>query len=220
MPAVQHLPLPTEVPVPRAADAIVPPPHDPLASRENAPPEAEIAAALVRGEEAALAAAYRHWGSLVYSLALRALRDPQDAEDVTQQVFLAAWRGRTRYQQDRGPLGAWLVGITRHTVIDSLTARTRRADLARSAAAQHDDAVRRHQDNESEEALNRVLLLRELGDLPAVQRRLLGLAIWGDLTQTQIARETGLPLGTVKSHIRRGLHALRGAMEAPSVRKK
>ncbi|CAM5418850.1 hypothetical protein GCM10010329_79320 [Streptomyces spiroverticillatus] len=178
--------------------------------------EAAIAAGLARGDEAALAAAYRRWGSLVYSLALRALRDPQDAEDTAQQVFLAAWRGRHGYDQTRGPLGGWLVGITRHAVADCLAARARQTRLTGLATAQQQDALRHPRSSESDDALNRVMLLETLGRLSPVQRRLLGLAVWGDLTQTQIAEETGLPLGTVKSHIRRALHALRRIVESPA----
>ncbi|MCX5205604.1 sigma-70 family RNA polymerase sigma factor [Streptomyces sp. NBC_00237] len=177
--------------------------------------EAAIADGLARGEEAALAAAYERWGSLVYSLALRALRDPQDAEDATQQVFFAAWRGRAGYDPARGSLGGWLVGITRHAIADGLAARVRRARLTGLVTAHQEDVLRHPQHNESEEALTRVLLLEMLSRLPAVQRRLLGLAVWGDLTHSQISRETGLPLGTVKSHIRRGLQALRKIIETP-----
>ncbi|MFI5806797.1 RNA polymerase sigma factor [Streptomyces sp. NPDC051561] len=198
--------------LPRAADIAHPAPApDALAGAEAA-----IADGLARGEEAALAAAYERWGSLVYSLALRALRDPQDAEDATQQVFFAAWRGRNGFDPARGSLGGWLVGITRHAIADGLAARTRRARLTTLATAHQEDALRHSQHNESEEALTRVLLLETLSRLPAVQRRLLGLAIWGDLTHSQISRETGLPLGTVKSHIRRGLQALRKIIETPS----
>ncbi|MFI6638992.1 RNA polymerase sigma factor [Streptomyces sp. NPDC050504] len=180
--------------------------------------EAEIARRFASGDPEALSDAYRQWGSLVYTLALRALGDPQEAEDATQHVFLSAWRGRAGYRGERGPLAAWLVGITRHTVADALAARSRRADLARTAVAQSEEALRRHHDDESDTALNRVLVLQKLAHLSSVQRRLLGLAIWGDMTQAQIAEETGLPLGTVKSHIRRALHVLRRVMEPPPSR--
>ncbi|OQR65302.1 RNA polymerase subunit sigma-24 [Streptomyces maremycinicus] len=167
----------------------------------------KLASGFVSGDEAGLAAAYDRWGSLVYTLARRSLGDAREAEDVTQTVFLAAWKGRAGFAPERGALGAWLVGISRRKIADALSARTRRAELAEAAAewmsglptdrAAHPDAV-----------LDRVLVARELARLPEAQRRVLTLAFYADLTQPQIAELTGWPLGTVKSHARRGLHRL------------
>ncbi|MFI9155511.1 RNA polymerase sigma factor [Streptomyces sp. NPDC053367] len=175
--------------------------------------DAALAHRFRAGDERALAEVYQRCAPLVHTLALRSLHDLQDAEDVTQQVFLAAWRGRAGYRPDRGALAGWLVGITRHAIADAHAARARRADIESTSVARHEEAVRRHGVDESEAAINRVLVLEKFGRLTPVQRRLLGLAVYADLTQTQIAERTGLPLGTVKSHIRRGLHALRRAME-------
>lgn len=207
-----HHPAPA-VPVGRAEASSLPSKAARLAPpADRALLEAEIARRFASGDPEALSDAYRQWGSLVYTLALRALRDPQEAEDATQHVYLSAWRGRAGYRRSRGPLAAWLVGITRHTISDALAARSRRDDLARSAAAQREEALRHH-DDESDTALNRILILQKFALLSSEQRRLLGMAIWGDMTQVQIAEETGLPLGTVKSHIRRALHVLRRVME-------
>ncbi|WP_055598263.1 RNA polymerase sigma factor [Streptomyces aureus] len=177
--------------------------------------EAELARRFVCGDPAALAALYEEHAALVYSLARRALGNAQDAEDVTQQVFIAAWRGRAGYRPERGVLGGWLVGIARHVILDARTARTRRTDLERVLTGQHAQVVRNYSRDECEQALNRVIVLQKLGLLSPVQRRLVGMAIYGDMTQAQISEETGLPLGTVKSHIRRALHSLRRCMEPP-----
>ncbi|MET9126050.1 sigma-70 family RNA polymerase sigma factor [Streptomyces sp. NPDC004528] len=171
------------------------------------PGDEELAAGFAAGDEECLAAAYHRWGRLVYTLARRSLGDAAEAEDVTQLVFLAAWRGRTGFSPERGALAAWLVGITRRKIADALTARTRRADLVAAAGAAltvsaHDSV------SPADRALDRVLLRRELALLPAPQRRALSLAFYDDLTHTQIAQLTGWPLGTVKSHARRGLHRL------------
>ncbi|MFJ2938179.1 RNA polymerase sigma factor [Streptomyces sp. NPDC087219] len=177
--------------------------------------EAELARRFVSGDPAALAALYEEHAALVHSLARRALGNAQDAEDVTQQVFIAAWRGRAGYRPERGVLGGWLVGIARHVILDARTARTRRTDLERALTGQHAQVVRNYSRDECEQTLNRVLVLQKLGLLSPVQRRLVGMAIYGDMTQAQISEETGLPLGTVKSHIRRALHSLRRCMEPP-----
>ncbi|MGW6474783.1 sigma-70 family RNA polymerase sigma factor [Streptomyces nigra] len=173
--------------------------------------EEELARGLLAGDQHALAAIYRRWGSLVHTLAARSLGDPHEAEDVTQQVFLGAWRGRHGFRPERGPLGAWLVGITRRKIADALSARTRRLALADAVGDATGPAS--GEGTGPDDVLDRVLLVDALSRLPARQRQVLCLAFYDDLTQAQIAERTGLPLGTVKSHTRRGLYRLRGALE-------
>jgi RNA polymerase sigma factor (sigma-70 family) len=169
--------------------------------------DAEIARGLVGGDERCLDEAYRRWGRFVYSLAVRALGDAREAEDVTQQVFTAAWLGRANFRPDRGSLPAWLTGITRRKVADALSARTRRTELAAElgAAAVHAGEVCEG----PEQILDRIVVTQELARLPRPQRDVLRLTFFADLTQVQIADRTGMPLGTVKSHARRGLRRMR-----------
>ncbi|MEV5319971.1 sigma-70 family RNA polymerase sigma factor [Streptomyces sp. NPDC052687] len=177
--------------------------------------DAELARGLVAGDEACLVAAYRRWSPLVHTLAWRSLGDAKEAEDVTQQVFLGVWRGRRTYRPERGTITGWIVGITRRTIADALAARTRRLDLLASAGSSpllgDEDAHR------PEAVLDRVLIGQALAELPPPQQRVLRLAFYEDLTHPQIAERTGWPLGTVKSHARRGLRRLRGSLheEAP-----
>ncbi|MFD8412251.1 RNA polymerase sigma factor [Streptomyces sp. NPDC059650] len=171
-----------------------------------------LAAGFAAGDERCVEAVYRRWRPLVHALAHRCLGDEREAEDVTQQVFLAAWRGRGRYRPGSGGFGAWLTGITRHKVADALDARTRRARAATAAARAASGAADRPGSaplGEAERAVDRLLVLGELARLPSAQQQVLRLAFYGDLTQTQIADRTGLPLGTVKSHMRRALDRLR-----------
>ncbi|MFF5156841.1 RNA polymerase sigma factor [Streptomyces sp. NPDC000348] len=173
--------------------------------------EEELARGLVAADEEAFAAIYRHWGSLVHAMAARSLGDACEADDVTQQVFIGAWRGRHGFRPDRGTLGAWLVGITRRKIVDALAARTRRLSLVDSAA--HDAAPAGPVTAAPDDVLDRVLLVQALSRLPHAQRKVLCMAFYEDLTQVQIAERTGVPLGTVKSHTRRGLHRLRLVIE-------
>ncbi|MGW2475162.1 sigma-70 family RNA polymerase sigma factor [Streptomyces sp. NPDC001665] len=173
--------------------------------------EEDLADGLLRADEETFAAIYRRWGSLVHTMATRSLGDTHEAEDVTQQVFIGVWRGRHGFRPERGTLGAWLVGITRRKIVDALAARGRRLALVESAAR---DAAPARPDRQAPEAvLDRVLLVEALSRLPHAQREVLCMAFYEDLTQAQIAERTGVPLGTVKSHTRRGLHRLRTVVD-------
>ncbi|WP_405640739.1 sigma-70 family RNA polymerase sigma factor [Streptomyces sp. NBC_00019] len=170
----------------------------------------ELARGLAAGDEACLEAAYRRWSALVHTLAWRSLGDPREAEDVTQQVFLGVWRGRGGFRPERGAFGGWIVGITRRKIADALTARTRRTDLLAAAGSSlplTDPSAR-----QPESVLDRVIVRQELAKLPSAQQKVLRLTFYEDLTQAQIAECTGWPLGTVKSHARRGLHLLHRRM--------
>ncbi|MFD4561114.1 sigma-70 family RNA polymerase sigma factor [Streptomyces sp. NPDC058469] len=171
----------------------------------------ELARGLVSGDADCLAAAYHRWSPLVHSLARRSLGDTTEAEDVTQQVFLGVWRGRRAFRPERGAIGGWIVGIARRRIADALSARTRRLRLVTAAGSS--PALADPVTPKTETALDRVLVLHELARLPEPQQRVLRLTYYEDLTQTQIARRTGWPLGTVKSHARRGLHQLRRRLQ-------
>jgi len=171
----------------------------------------DLGTRFVAGDEQALAEAYARWSSLVHTIALRSLGNREDAADVTQAVFVSAWRGRGGYDPDRGALAGWLVGITRRRVADRWAERERER-RAVSAVAAYVPATE-PATAPSDSVADRVILADELSRLGEPQRRIMELAFFHDLTHEQIAERTGLPLGTVKSHIRRTLARLRSSLE-------
>jgi RNA polymerase sigma-70 factor, ECF subfamily len=163
------------------------------------------------GDEAAFEAIYRQHSSLVYSVARRTLGDAVEAEDVLQQVFAAAWQGRARFRPDRASLSAWLMGIARHKIVDALELRTRRRRADLGLQQELASATEHPASEEPDEIVGRLGIDQQLGQLPEAPRRVLALAIFDDLTHAQIAERLEMPLGTVKSHIRRSLLKLQQA---------
>jgi RNA polymerase sigma-70 factor (ECF subfamily) len=161
------------------------------------------------GDETALREAYARWSPLVFRLALRSLGDRSDAEDVTQQVFISAWRTRAGFDPARSSLSAWIVGITRHRIADAHEARSRVRRLEDALAAEASARPR----PEGDDVAERVMVAEELESLEPVPRQVMQLAFYEQLTHTQIAEALGLPLGTVKSHVRRSLTRLRTRWE-------
>ena len=173
--------------------------------------DADISAAFARGDEGALHEVYLRWSPLVYTIARRKSGNDADASDITQAVFVAAWQGRQGFDPDAGSLPAWLLGITRRKVADHWR-QVNRVPEPREEIP--DDA---QPDAGIETTVERVLLADELERLGEPQRRILELCFFQDMTHAQVASLLGLPLGTVKSHIRRSLGRLRERLEVDGV---
>ena len=174
--------------------------------------ESELERAFLAGDEVALAGVYRSWGGLVHQYCRRALPTEADADDVTQQVFVAAWRGRARYDPDRGSLAGWLLGIARFKVVD------RHRQLSRQPTPVESVDDRSEDEGGIEHLAERMVVAGALERLSDEQRHVLELAFYGDLTHTEIADRLDMPLGTVKSHMRRGLLRLRRHLEGVTQR--
>jgi RNA polymerase sigma factor (sigma-70 family) len=186
-------------------------PSDLADGRAEADPR-EIGEQFVAGDRTALAEAYRRWAPLVYTLALRTLSQESEAEDVTQRVFIQAWRSRANFDPARRPLPAWLVGITRHVVSDRLTERGRERRLQQRVATT-DPPAGETDDGIADRVADAVVVADGLSQLEEPRRRVVEMSFFDGLTHSQIAASLDLPLGTVKSHIKRGLAQLKTYLE-------
>ncbi|MEM8906185.1 MAG: RNA polymerase sigma factor [Actinomycetota bacterium] len=153
----------------------------------------------------ALELAYRAHGTAIHSFCARAVGVDR-AADVTQEVFLTAWRRRDRFDGTKGSLIGWLMGIAKHKVLDSHRSAARGRALEEKVAG----VIELRPEGPGVEALaDRMLVEEALGDLSERARKAVELAFWSDLTHVEISEVCEIPLGTVKSDIRRALERLR-----------
>ncbi len=182
--------------------------------------EIELLEEIAQGSEEALSCLYDRYARLLYSLIIAILKDPRDAEEVLQEVFLQVWNSASRFDRRRGTVGSYLVTLARSRAIDRTRSRnfTRRhemetaldrPDLERDPAL--DDQLDAFLLNERA-AMVRAMLAR----IPVEQQQVMHLAYFLGHSQSEIARHLEIPLGTVKTRMRQGLIALhRLAAEEP-----
>lgn len=188
------------------------------AQADDAHPDLQLASAFVEGADGSLRAVYDRFGAMVYGIARGVLRSATDAEEVTQATFVSAWQGRDTFDPTRGSLAGWLIGIARRRTADRLRTMERERKATDAAAQLVEQEPRRGtQPGPGDQVVDRIVVADGLAHLAEPQRRVLELAFFDDLTHRQIASVTGLPLGTVKSHVRRGLAQLRRRLEVDGV---
>lgn len=175
-----------------------------------------LVAALREGRIEALEELYDRYSLLVFSVALRILRDRGLAEDVTQETFLRLWRRPWLFDPARGRFVSWLTSITRNLAIDGQRrlARRRRAEEPGEDATAAVAGGRRLDDPAQAAALadERAAVRAAVALLPPQQRRVIELAWFGGLSQSEIAALTATPLGTVKTRARLAMNKLRVAL--------
>jgi RNA polymerase sigma-70 factor, ECF subfamily len=171
--------------------------------------DSALLARIGQGDEAAMENIFQRYSGPVYSVALRVLHDPGQAEDVLQEVFLQLWRKPEAFLQGRGSLGAWLVVVARNRAIDLIRRRKPTESV--------EDVVLASPYDLAEEAERNTMMSKVRGilaELPEEQRKSLEMAYFEGLSHSEIASRTGDPLGTVKTRIRLALMNLRKALEA------
>jgi RNA polymerase sigma-70 factor, ECF subfamily len=177
--------------------------------RQDASADERLLQRVSSGDQQAMTEIFDRYSRLVFSVAVRVLADPGQAEDVMQEVFLKVWREPQSFLQDRGRLGAWLAVITRNRAIDSLRRR-------RPSDSVEDVILIARTDIASEVEHNSLLdkVRGAMKILPPEQKLSMELAYFEGLSHSEIAARTGDPLGTVKTRIRSALLNLRKAFEA------
>jgi RNA polymerase sigma-70 factor (ECF subfamily) len=167
------------------------------------------------GDERALTVLYDRHGRTAYGLALRILRDPSLAEDAVQEAFAGVWHSAAGFRADRGSARSWIMTLVHRRAVDTV----RREERVRATRDLIDVEVWWPESAEDVASLRteRRMIQHALELLPPSQRRLLELAYYGGLTQTELAARLGIPLGTVKSRIHTALTRLREQLANESV---
>lgn len=172
------------------------------------PTDEDLLARVADGDRDAFSDLYRRYARAVLGLALRRLGDRGRAEDAAQEAFASVWRAAGTYRRDRGPVAPWLYAVARNTIADRGRARgeppAEPVDTPSDAPGPEDQA---------EQSWLAWRVHRALETLPESERTVLELAYWRGLSQSEVATELGIPLGTVKTRTRAGLARLADELE-------
>lgn len=180
--------------------------------------DAELMAAIVARDQSAFSDLYDRYAATLYGICLRVLRNSTDAETVVSDVFWEIWRKSNSFDPQRGSCRAYLFTLTRCRAIDRLRASATRAKKSQEAIQQSAAEAVQEQDNlePSKTVLadeRRQAVRAAIAELDASQREALQMSYFGGLTHREISDQLDLPLGTVKTHIRRGLLSLKAMLK-------
>lgn len=164
-------------------------------------------------EEPAFDALCRQFRPLIYSTVYRVINNPQDAEDITQDVLLSIWKKAGSWEATKGKLSTWIASIARNRAIDVIRSKNRRAALRDRVeeekggldAATLEESAREKLFASEAHRITRSAVV----ELTSEQREAVELAFFEGLTQSEVAERIGIPVGTAKARIRRGVHRLR-----------
>jgi RNA polymerase sigma-70 factor (ECF subfamily) len=159
------------------------------------------------GDQEAMSALFDRYGTMVYSVALRALKDAGEAEDVMQEIFVQVWKNPGAFVSGKGSLGGWLVVVARNRSIDMIRRRRPTEQVELFALPSSTNLAREAERNSLLGKIRGVMV-----SLPEEQRKSVELAFFEGLSHSEIAEKTGDPLGTVKTRIRLALTTIRKAL--------
>jgi RNA polymerase sigma-70 factor, ECF subfamily len=165
-----------------------------------------------RRDQEAMVSLHARYVDLMYSIAYRVLEDGSSAEECVQDAFMKVWQSAAQFDAKRGPLIAWLIGITRNVAIDKLRQRGRQRTFLQEQLP--DDSGNElsfnlpsdWQDRERADGLRFAVQA-----LPPEQRTVIELSYYGGMSQSEISEQLSVPLGTVKTRMRLGMQKLRDA---------
>lgn len=166
-----------------------------------------------QNESFALAELYDRYSMLVYSFALKTFCDRATAEEIVQEVYTKVWRSASKFDPQRGTLLSWLVGITHHQCIDELRRRRIRPTLEDDASIEKTLTDDTDPYDPLMQTFKRQEVLHALELIPQEQRLVIESAFFQGLTQSEIATQLDLPLGTIKTRLRLGLQKLRDLLK-------
>jgi RNA polymerase sigma-70 factor, ECF subfamily len=170
--------------------------------------DSELLRRVGNGDGNAFELLYRRYARPVFGLALRKLGDRTRAEDAVQETFTSVWRSARSYRPERGPGAPWLYAVARNAIVDGI--RSRKEPVAEVPEEPSPDAGPPERAEQSWLAWR---VHRALEELPDNERRVLELAYWSGLSQSEIAEFLGIPLGTVKTRTRSALARLADVLE-------
>lgn len=178
--------------------------------------EAELVRRIAKRDQSALSVLYDRFSRPLYTLALKVVNVPEEAEEIVTDVFCQVWRTAERYDASRGRVDSWLFMMTRSRSLDRVRAsqRQQRVIESQEAEASLEPTVSRVSDPQAEAELaeRRQAVQAAMVGLSNPQREALEMAFFEGLSHSEVAAKTGEPLGTVKTRIRAGLGKLRESL--------
>lgn len=187
--------------MPQTLSFPAPEPHDPADT-------ADLMGAIAQGDRAAFSALYRSWFHRVRWAVLRVLRDPAQTDEVVQEVFLEVWSHPERFRPEKGSAAGFLLRLARSRAIDRVRASQTYRDYTHIAGTEHEADGQPPSDVFEMWAAHHDLR-RSLETLTFLQREIVDLVYYQELTQKEVGARLGVPLGTVKSRVSSALIALR-----------
>jgi RNA polymerase sigma-70 factor (ECF subfamily) len=180
----------------------------PAEAARGEPTDGDLLERIGNGDRSAFEVLYRRYARAVLGLALRRLGDRGRAEEAVQETFTSIWRSASSYRPERGPGAPWLYAVARHAIVDRFRARTEPAAEVPEEASTEPGPPER-----AEASFVSWRVHRALEELPQTERTVIELAYWGGLSQSEVAEYLNVPLGTVKTRTRSGLHRLADLLE-------